>query len=200
MGVTVIHSISALSEKLKNGNLEPTMRSLSKYLVSSAVRKINNDIPPENAPLTQSVKQGNKTLRDNGALMASIAPQNGSTWASANTNLVYARIMQYGATITGKSKGLWLPASDKTRSLYRHYNAQKPSELVNAMRNDGYSFARIKNAFFARKGKEGPFVLFVIKNKVVIPARPFLYIDDRDRKYIDREITKALKKVLGDNR
>ncbi|MBQ0166226.1 MAG: phage virion morphogenesis protein [Treponema sp.] len=198
MGVTVVKKVGELSKRLQNGSLEPTMRRLSKYLVSSAERKINSDIPPENAPLTQAVKQGNRTLRDNGTLLSSIAPQNGSNWASANTNLVYARIMQYGGTINGKSKGLWLPASEKTRALYRRYNAQKPSELVSAMKGDGYSFARIKNAFFARRGKEGPFVLFVIKRSVTIPARPFLYIDERDRQYIDREITKALKKVLGE--
>lgn len=151
MGVTVVHSVGELSKRLKEGTLEPTMRSLSHYLVSSAVRKINSGVPPENAPLTQEVKQGNKTLRDNGALMSSIAPQNGRTWASANTNLSYARVMQYGATINGKSKGLWLPASEKTRTLLRRYNAQKPSELVSAMKDDGYSFFRIKNAFLQRK-------------------------------------------------
>lgn len=200
MGVTVVHGIGELSKRLKEGNFAPVMQKLSKYLVSSAVRKINNDIPPENAPLTQAVKQGNKTLRDSGALMSSIAPKNGSTWAAAQTNLSYAQTMQHGATITGKSKGLWLPAGDKTRTLYRHYNATKPGELIAAMKNDGYSFYRIKNVFVAKKKKGQPFALFVIKHSVTIPARPFLYVDEQDRKYINKEIQKALKEILGDKK
>lgn len=40
----------------------------------------------------------------------------------------------------------------------------------------------------------------MIKRSVTIPARPFLYIDDNDQKYIEREIKKALKKVLGDKK
>ena len=196
MGVQVTKHIREIAERLKNARFSPTMRKISKYLVSSAVGKINGNIPPENAPLTQDVKQGNKTLRDNGQLMASIAPQNGNTWASAQTNLKYARIQQHGGTINGKGKGLWIPASYKTRELMRKYNVQNPSELIQAMKSDGYSFFRTGKVFCAKRKKGEPFALFIIKQSVTIPARPFLHIDERDEKYISKEIKKAVHNAL----
>ena len=196
MGVQITRSFGELSKRLKKGCLEPTMRKVSKYLVSSAVRKINGNIQPENAPLTQEVKQGNKTLRDNGQLMASIAPQNGKDWAAAQTNLKYAKIQQEGGTIHGKGKGLWLPASAKTRTLMRHYNAQKPAELIQAMKQDRYSFFLTFKVFCAKKKKGEPFALFIIKQSVTIPARPFLHIDEKDEKHITKEIKKAVHEAL----
>ena len=162
----------------------------------ATIGKINKNIPPANAPLTQEVKRGNKTLRDNGQLMASIAPQNGKDWAAAQTNLKYAKIQQEGGTINSKGKGLWLPASAQTRSLMRRYNAQKPGELIEAMKADGYSFFRTGKVFCARKKGGKPFALFVIKQSVRIPARPFLYIDEKDKKFIQKEIRKAVHDAL----
>lgn len=196
MGVQITKSLGEISRRLKSDSLESTMRKMSKYLVSSAAGKINKNIPPANAPLTQEVKQGNKTLRDSGHLMGSIAPQSGKSWAAAQTNLKYAKINQEGREITGKGKGLWLPASAKTRTLMRRYNAQKPSELINAMKADGYSFSRTGKVFCARTRNGKPFALFVIKRSVKIPARPFLYIDEQDEKYISREIKKAVHEAL----
>lgn len=196
MGVTITKSFGNLADKITEDTLEPTMQKLSRFLVSSAVKKINGDVPPANSGLTQDVKQGNKTLRDNGQLMASIAPQNGKTWAAANTNVKYAKINQEGGTIQGKVKGLWLPAGARTRTLSRQYNAQSAGELISAMRNAGYSFYRIKNVFMAKKKKGEPFPLFVIKKSVTIPSRPFLYINDEDEQYITSEIQKAIHNAL----
>lgn len=196
MGVTVTKSFENLADKISEGALEPTMQKLSKFLVSSAVKKINGDIPPANSGLTQAVKQGNKTLRDDGQLMASIAPQNGKTWAAASTNVKYAKINQEGGTIQGKAKGLWLPAGARTRTLSRQYNAQSAGELISAMRSAGYSFYRIKNVFMAKKKKGEPFPLFVIKKSVTIPSRPFLYISKEDEQYITAEIKKAIHNAL----
>lgn len=196
MGVQVTKSIGEISRRLSGGKLEPVMRKISKYLVSSATRKINSGIPPENAPLTREVKQGNKTLRDNGQLVSSIASQNGQTWAAAQTNLKYAKIQQEGGTISGKGKGLWIPASSKTRSLMRKYNAQTAGELIKAMKSDGYSFYRTGKVFCARKKSSDPFALFIIKQSVRIPARPFLHIDEKDEKHITREIQNAVHEAL----
>ena len=196
MGVQITKSLGEISRRLKSDSLESTMRKMSKYLVSSAVRKINSNIPPENAPLTQEVKGGNNTLRDSGHLMGSIAPQSGKTWAAAQTNLKYAKINQEGGEITGRGKGLWLPASAQTRQLMRKYNAQKPGELINAMKADGYCFFRTGKIFCAKTRKGKPFALFLIKQSVKIPSRPFLYIDEQDEKHISREIKKAVHEAL----
>ncbi|MBQ6566843.1 MAG: phage virion morphogenesis protein [Treponema sp.] len=201
MGVQITKRAGEIAKRLKNGNLAPTMRRVSKYLVSSAIGKINKGVSPENAPLTKEVKQGDKTLRDNGQLMASIAPQNGNDWALAQTNLAYAKINQEGGTISGKGKGLWLPASAETRRLMRKYNAQKPGELIEAMKGDGYSFFRRGKVFCAKKKKGKPFAVFIIKQQVKIPARPFLYIDESDEKHINKEIKKAVHEALkGDGK
>lgn len=196
MGVQITQSLGDFSSRLAGGRLEPVMRRISRYLVSSATRKINSGIPPENAPLTQEVKQGNKTLRDNGQLMSSIAPQNGREWAAAQTNLRYAKIQQKGGTIQGKGKGLWIPASAKTRSLMRRYNSQTAGELIKSMKADGYSFYRTGKVFCARKKSGEPFALFIIKQSVKIPARPFLHIDEKDEKHITREIQNAVHEAL----
>lgn len=196
MGVQITRRVGGLSKRIENGSLEPAMRRVSKYLASSAAGKINRGVPPENAPLTQKVKQGNRTLRDNGQLMASIAPQNGRDWAAAQTNRKQAKILQEGGEIQGKGKGLWLPASAETRRLMRKYNAQKPGELIEAMKGDGYSFFRTGKVFCARKKGGKPFALFVIKQSVKIPPRPFLYIDGKDEKYIQTEIRQAVHEAL----
>ena len=208
MGVQVTKSVGELAKRLKSGSLEPTMRRVSKYLVSSAVRKINGNIPPENAPLTQEVKQGNKTLRDNGQLMASIAPQNGKDWAAAQTNKKQAKILQEGGTITAKGKSLAIPASYQTRLLMRKYNAQKPRELIEAMKADGYSVFRLKkegggntNILLAKKKRGEPFALFILKKSVKIPARPYLYLDEADEKFVTNEIRKSVREILkGDTK
>lgn len=196
MGVQITKRIGELSARLKNADLSPTMRKVSSYLVSSAVKKINAGVPPENAPLTQAVKQGNKTLRDNGQLMSSIAPQSGKTWAAAQTNLKYAKIQQEGGEIRGGSKGLWIPASAKTRTLMRKYNAQKPGELIQAMKGAGYSFFRTGKVFCAKSKRGKPFALFIIKESVKIPARPFLHIDEKDEKIIQGEIRNGVREAL----
>ncbi|MBR1403479.1 MAG: phage virion morphogenesis protein [Treponema sp.] len=205
MGVQITKRVGELSKRIKSGCLEPTMRKISKHLVSSAVGKINRGVPPENAPLTQEVKQGNKTLRDNGQLMASIAPQHGNDFAAAQTNLAYAKINQEGGTITAKGRALAIPASYKTKLLMRKYNAQKARELIEAMRADGYSVFKMKddngkstNILLAKKGRGKPFALFLLKKSVKIPARPFLYIDDADEKYINKEIKQAVHDALKD--
>lgn len=196
MGVTVIHTLPGYAQKLK-GQLGPVMQKTAMYLQSSAVAKINGDIPPENAPLTQAVKGGNKTLRDRGLLIGSIAPHSGQDWASAGTNVRCAKIQNDGGVITGKGKGLWLPAGAQTRTLYRKYNAQKPGELIASMKAAGYSFYRIKNIFCAKPKKGVPFMLFIIKKSITIPKRRFLYFSMQNRKYIAGLIRSAVHKLLG---
>jgi len=209
MGVKVVKRPPDYAKMLGAG-LAPTMKKAAMYLQSSANKKINSGINPANAPLTQSVKQGSQTLRDNGDLVRSIAPHSGDLWADASTNLKYARVLQEGKTITPKNaKALYIPASSKTREVMRHYNAWTPRSLINAMRADNFNFYKAGKAFFAyrkgktlKNGKEGKqgkenFILFIIKKSVEIKPRPFLFIDEKDEEYlmklIQTGITNALK-------
>jgi len=194
MGVKVVHRPPDYAKLIGSG-LAPVMRKAALYLQSSALKKINGGIKPPNAPLTQEVKQGSQTLRDRGELMQSIAPHSGDMWADASTNLKYARIQQEGGTFTAKNaKALYIPAGAKTRTLMRSYGAWTPRSLISAMEAE-YGFFRAGRVFFAYKkgkalksGKDGKrgqeFALFIISRSVKIPARPFLYVDEKDEAYI----------------
>ena len=206
MGVKVIKRSPDYAKALGTG-LAPAMKKAAMYLQSSVNKKINADIMPPNAPLTQEVKQGSQTLRDNGDLMKSIAPHSGDLWADASTNLKYARIQQEGGTIRPKNaKALYIPADAKTRTLMRSYGARTPRSLINAMKSD-YSFFKVGRVFFAHKkgktlksGKEGKqgeaFALFVISKSVKIPPRPFLYIDEKDETYLKKLIQDGIMNAL----
>lgn len=199
MGVTVIKQLPKFSGKIKTG-LAETMRQASLYLQSSANRKINKGVQPPNAPLTQEVKGGSQTLRGRtGNLMGSIGPHNGEKWAAASTNVKYARILQTGGTIMSKGKGLWLPAGAKTIQLYRRYNATSPGQLITALKAAGYSFAWIKNVYCAKPKKGTLFALFIKKSSVVIPARPYLYIDSSDERYLTNLIRQAYFTALKED-
>jgi phage gpG-like protein len=208
MGVKVIHRPPDYAKRLGAG-LAPVMRNAAMYLQSSANRKISAGITPANAPLTQEVKRGGQTLRDRGELVKSIAPHSGDLWADASTNLAYARIQQEGGTITPKNaKELWVSASAKTREMMRHYNAWTPGKLITAMKEDGYAGYKAGKAYFmykkgrelksGKRGKRGQeFILFVIKKSVKIPARPFLYVDEKDEAYLMKITKEGVMNALG---
>jgi len=207
MGVKVVHRPPDYAKRLGAG-LAPVMRNAAMYLQSSANRKINAGIAPANAPLTQEVKQGGQTLRDRGELTKSIAPHSGDLWADASTNLAYARIQQEGGTITPKNaNALFIPASAETRTLMRSYGASTPGKLIKAMEGD-YGFFRAGRVFFAYKkgralksGKTGKggkeFALFIISKSVKIPARPFLFIDEKDEAYLMKLARDGVMNALG---
>ena len=206
MGVKVVSRPPGYAQALGAG-LAPAMKKASMYLQSGALKKINGGIAPANAPLTQEVKQGSRTLRDNGELMKSVAPHSGNLWADAGTNLAYARIQQEGGTVRPKNaKALFVPASAKTRTLMRRYNAWTPRSLIAAMDGE-YGFFKAGKVFFAyekgrklksgktgRQGKE--FALFIMSRSVKIPPRPFLYIDDRDEAYLLKLVRDGVKEAL----
>jgi len=208
MGVKIISRPPDYARMLGAG-LAPTMKKAAMYLQSSALRKINSGIKPANKSLTQEVKRGSQTLRDNGDLMRSIAPHSGDTWADASTNLKYARIQQEGGTITPKNaKALFIPAGYETRKKMRHYNAWTPRSLISAMKADGYNFYKVGRLFFAYKkgktlknGKEGKqgkedFPLFIISKSVEIKPRPFLFIDEKDNAYLVKLIQEGVANSL----
>lgn len=191
MGVRIVKDLPQFGQNLQS-RISSAMPKIAAYLQSCANKKIDQGVSPANAPLTAAVKQGNRTLRDTGALAASIAAHSGQTWADASTNLKYARLQQEGGTITGRGKGLWIPAGARTRQLMRQYSATSPGQLIRAMKGAKWKMWRAGKAWMAQRGKQAPFVLFVIKNKVEIPARPFLYIDQKEETYIMKLIREAV--------
>lgn len=199
MGVTIVKKLPKYGKNLKK-KIKTVMPYISQYLRSCADKKINEGVPPANAPLTQAVKQGSKTLRDNGTLAASISEHSGDDWAAAGTNLKYAKINQEGGTIRSKGKGLWIPAGAETRKLMRSHGASSPGQLITALRSTGYQLWRRGKAFMASSKGGKPFVLFIIKASVKIPARPFLYITEREEKFIMDKINSAVMDSLKEDK
>ena len=91
MGVRIVKDLPQFGQNLQS-RISSAMPKIAAYLQSCANKKINRGVSPANAPLTAAVKQGNRTLRDTGALAASIAAHSGKDWADASTNLKYARL------------------------------------------------------------------------------------------------------------
>ncbi len=205
MGVTVIKKIPSISKQLSDAakrQMSVTMRKISMHLQSKAQGRINSNTPPQNSPLTVENKKGGQTLRDTGQLMSSISAHSGGNWASAGTNLKHSKALQQGATITPKKAGwLWIPAGFHVRKLMNQCNATTAGELIPALRSAGWRMWR-QGRVFMGKAKSGasPVALFILKKSVKIPARPFLYIDDADEKFIAQEIRKTIRAGLQGRR
>jgi len=178
------------------------MNRVAQYLRSAADYKIKKGVPPPNSPLTQKIKQGDKSLRDSGALASSIAAHHDKYWADASTNKKYAKIQQEGGTIKPrKAQSLWIPAGPMTRTLMKRYGALSPKDLINAMKSDGYTFffTPLSKVYMAQKGKRSkPFALFIVRSSIKIPARPFLYHDKGDEINILAIINNGMIKEFRD--
>jgi phage gpG-like protein len=169
---------------------------LGQYMVSSTQRKIRSGIRPENAPLTKSYKKSGLTLRDTGRLLSSITYKADAISVVVGTNVIYGRIHQLGGTIQPKkARKLWIPAGWETRKLMRRYGAS-PGAVVKAMKSAGYRVWKSRSGkailYADKKGK--PRVLFVLKDSVQIPARPYLKVDDADVQVITKKVERWLKK------
>jgi len=162
-------------------NFQPFLRQAADYGVSSTQRKIKEGIGPANAPLTRSVKKNNKTLRDRGNLLTSFTGKVTGHSAEVGTHYPPAQVLHNGAVIRPrKARYLYIPASAKTRSLMRRYGST-PGRCIQGMKASGYNIFYTRAAVMAKMQKNNPFVLFILKKEVKIPARPFLFLDATDR-------------------
>ena len=173
-------------------NLGGLMDDLGGYMVESTQRKIQSNITPGNAPLTRAVKKGGLTLRDRGQYMASFSHRAGSQQVTIGTNKEQGKIHNLGGEIKPKkAKALYIPAGAQTRTLMRRFG-MTVSACIKGMKAAGYSIwkSRSGKALLARKDKGKPFVLFILKRSVSIPARRHLTIDTQDRTVIRERVKK----------
>ncbi|RUM88398.1 MAG: hypothetical protein DSZ24_03780 [Thermodesulfatator sp.] len=170
-------------------DLQELMEEIARYGESSTVRRIKEGVPPPNAPLTRAWKKGNDTpLRDTGRLMASITHRAGRDFAAWGTNVPYARIQQLGGRVKPKkAKKLAIPAGWHTRRLMRRYG-ETPEKCLEGLRRAGWRIWFTDGAIMGqpprKRGRAKPVVLFIRKKSVTIPARPFLKIDEQDKREI----------------
>jgi phage gpG-like protein len=117
--------------------------------------------------------------------MRSLAAHAGDLWADTSTPLKYAAVVQRGGTIRAKGKGLWIPAGPETRKMMK---GLRPGELIQKMKSAGWKFYKKGRVFCVyrktKSGKGEEKALFIIKDSVTVPARPFLHIDQADELYI----------------
>ena len=157
-----------------------------------------------NSPLTQSLKGSSKPLMDTGQLRASITYVVDKDELKVGSPLNYAPVHQFGATITPKvAKRITLPATKKVRKPTMAKGVRGTLSMLEGM---GYKVVFLKKSILAippenvkkgryglaLKGKDGE-VVYIRKDKVVIPARPFLYLDDKQVKFVRQRIIDVLR-------
>lgn len=170
------------------------LRRAARYQASETVKRIASKTTPSNAPLTVAIKGSSKPLRDTGLLQNSIAYRVEGNTAIIGTNRIGARLQNEGGTIKPKkARKLWIPANKKVRAMLR--NAGTITALIKKLNGQGYGCFRRGKAFMYCKKGEKPEVLFILKDSVVIPARPFLYFTNDDIKAIG----KIMKEVVVDD-
>lgn len=161
---------------------------VGRYAVSRIQKRIADGKFKAHAPLTQQVRPGGKILRDNGMLISSISYRIAGQSVFVFTPLSYAKIQNDGGTITAKKGVLTIPCHPVVRTLQRRYGPSA-KEVLAGLRASGHWVWRQGRAIFYRKKggkpKEGT-MIYILKGSVIIPARPFMYLDkDEQRTVLD---------------
>lgn len=171
------------------------MRRMGAYMVSSTQRKIMEKKTPPNAPLTVALKGNSLPLRDTGLLMSSIACRSDPGKAVVGTNRAGAAMNHSGKILRARfGKYIWVPASREARLLLA--SAGSIRNMIRRLKAQGWGCYKGGKVFWRyRKGEEPrkPEAFFYLKKKVVIPARPFLYVDELDRKALDSIAWRAIR-------
>lgn len=176
-----------------NIDLKSTMREVSLIALSRIQKNVTSNIGPDNAPLTQSVKQNNKTLRDTDTLLASLNARHDATSATVATPLKYAAIQNTGGEIVASKKFLYLPASSEVRKFQRTFGFSV-GEVIKGLRSKGISVFRAGNArviFYKKKNKEAEPLFFLVKS-VKIPKREFMFLPEQTVAVIDKLISDVI--------
>lgn len=186
--------------KSRNLNLQDksnAMREMGSYMVSSTQKKIKEKKTPPNAPLTVALKDNALPLRDTGMLQSSITFKSDDKKAVIGTNRAGAAMNNSGKVLRARlGKYIWIPATKEAKLLLA--SAGSINKMIKRLKADGYGCFKNKkgSAFMRYKKDEEPKnleVFFILKKKVVIPARPFLYVDDFDRKVLDNIAWRSIK-------
>ena len=166
---------------------------MASYMQSSTVGRIRSGrLGQKNAPLTKSAKRGSTPLMDRGRFVRRIKRRHSKDYAAVGSNGVQDALLQTGGTITAKrAKKLLIPATPRTRTLQRRFGPS-PGDTIAGLRKAGYRVWFLDNAVIAqRRGKKGfrrtkPFVLYIRKKSVTVPAYQPYRIDSRDEREIMR--------------
>jgi len=167
------------------------------------VENITKGKHKENSPLTKRLKGSSKPLLDTGTLRASITYVINNKELKVGSNLVYAPVHQFGATIVPKvTKKLTIPATKKVRKYVMAMGVRK---FIKSLEAKGFRVVFLEKSVIAVPSEKGKSagglslkkgkgeVIFIRKEKVIIPERPYLYLSEEQRRYLKRRVIDVLR-------
>lgn len=100
---------AALNGLIKAGaNLTPLMDRIGNYLANETKHRFETGAGPDGRawkPSRRATEQGGKTLVDRGHLRGSVTHRAGGNFVEVGSNVIYAAVQQFGATIRAKAGG-----------------------------------------------------------------------------------------------
>jgi len=129
---------------------------------------------PALAPLTVATRRKNssKPLNNSGRLLNSIRSTVTEKTVEVGSDLLYARIHEYGGTIKAKKQFLWIPANQEVARYAETYGVKATIDYLKKK----YKFWVGKKAAFIQTGKSAKStkIAFILKKSVTIPKRSYL--------------------------
>ena len=159
-------------------NIKKIPQVIKPYVVKSVQGNIDNIKEPTLSPITIKNKGSALPLRDTGVLRSSITAYTDNLKVIAGTNLKYAPIQHFGGEIKPKrAKKLVIPANKQIRKQTMIYGVRG---VLENYKKSGYRVVFLDNVIMAvpknKKFRKYYKILYIRKDKVEIPARPFMYL------------------------
>ena len=153
------------------GSMRPAMENIGRVLKTGAQLRFRTTTGPDGQAWEKSFRaknEGGQTLSLTRRLRNSITYQATGSSVQVGTNVVYAAVHQFGATIRAKSGPfLSIPVTPAARA------AGSPRNM------DGLHVAQtLKGQFILVDGKG--VTQYLLREQVTIPARPFLGVSSAD--------------------
>lgn len=165
--------LQATIQRIESPQLEPYLQAISVLAVADTKKRFNEQRSPYGipwAPLAHkriNSKGNDLALLDTGLLRNSIQAKATRDELIVSSNLQYAGVHQWGATIVPvKAKFLCIPLTKEAKYAGSPRRFKRPlSPRINKQRTKGVLLEKIGNR---------EIVHFAMVKQVVIPARPFL--------------------------
>lgn len=165
------------------GSMRPALENMGRVLKTGAQLRFRTSKGPDGQQWEKSFRaenEGGQTLSLTRRLRNSITYQATSGSVSVGTNVVYAAVHQFGATIRAKAGPfLSIPVTPAARA------AGSPRNM------DGLHVAQTLKGQFILVDAKGV-TQYLLRQQVTIPARPFLGVSDGD----GREIVGVVERYL----
>lgn len=186
--------LANLANSLTIADLTPWMPAIAALGLSDQRRRFQTGTAPDGTTWPGLAfgrpNGGNKPLRDYGALAASVQAKTRKNELIVGTNLAYAGVHQWGATITPtRGKFLAIPLTiEAKRNGGPRFPRPFPRRLYFAIRPGGNSGAMYERT------PNGRVFHYALVRSVTIPARPFLGFS---REFLG-EIGKLYEEIIHD--